>query len=151
MIISLKDSPEYLDEAISYLQQTWGSEETNNLYADCLTHTIQSNQPLPQWYLLKEQEKIIGCAGLIPNDFISRMDLMPWLCALYIEEDYRGRHLSQLLVDYVKEDAKALGFSNLYLCTDHIGLYEKQGFQYIGDGYQLSGESIQIYQYELNG
>lgn len=77
------------------------------------------------------------------------MDLYPWICGLYIEEKYRGNHYGSLLLKKAKEDTKKGGFSYLYLCTDHIGYYEKYGFTYNGLGYHPWGESSRIYQSEL--
>ena len=96
-----------------------------------------------------DDDKIIGCAGLITNDFISRMDLYPWVCALYIEKEYRGNEYGALLLEKAKEDAKQGGYSSLYLCTDHIGYYEKYGFSKIGTGYHPWGESSSIFKIEL--
>ncbi|MDF2804704.1 MAG: family acetyltransferase, partial [Anaerocolumna sp.] len=113
---------------------------------DCIANCITTLKPLPQWYLLEDNGVIIGCAGLITNDFISRMDLYPWICALYIEETHRGNSYGSMLLDKAKEDAKHGGFSSIYLCTDHIGYYEKYGFTYIGQGYHPWGESSRVYE-----
>lgn len=144
-IISIKENPEHMKSAIIYIQSKWASEQSLKVYEDCIEHCISSPNPLPQWYLLMDEEKIIGCTGLITNDFISRMDLYPWVCAVFIEEEYRGNNYGSLLLERAKNDAKAGGFSNLYLCTDHIGLYEKYGFNYIGTGYHPWGTNSRIY------
>lgn len=144
-IISIRERPEYKHEAIKYFQKSW--PKVNPLiYSDCIENAVSSTNPLPQWYLLFDGEKTIGCAGLITNDFISRMDLYPWICALFIEENYRGQNLGSLLVEKAKEDARKNGFEFSYLCTDHVGYYEKLGFTYLAQGYHPWGETSRIYQ-----
>ena len=148
-IISVKENPECKDRAIRYFQSKWATEQSMMVYEDCITHCITTSNPLPQWYILMEEDKIIDCAGLITNDFISRMDLYPWVCAIYIEEEYRGNAYGTILMEKAKIDAKAGGFNDLYLCTDHIGYYEKYGFEYIGTGYHPWGDRSRIYKTTL--
>lgn len=38
-------------------------------------------------------------------------------------------------MERVKADAAVLGFSQMYLCTDHVGCYAKYGFSHIGAGW----------------
>lgn len=83
------------------------------------------------------------------NDFISRMDLYPWICALYIEEAYRGHAYGSLLLARAEEDAAKAGYPYAYLCTDHVGYYEKYGFEHIGTGYHPWGETSGIYRIDL--
>lgn len=147
-IISVRENPEYKDKIIQYFQNSW-SEIAPIIYEDCISHSINAEDSLPQWYVLENNNEIIGCAGLITNDFISRMDLYPWVCAIFIEEKYRGNNYSKLLIEKAKEDSKKAGFQNLYLCTDHIGFYEKMGFKYIGQGYHPWEEESRIYQIDL--
>jgi len=144
-IISVREFPEYAQIAIEYFPRRWATEQSKMVYADCISSCLNSPSPLPQWYLLYDGDEIIGGAGLISNDFISRMDLQPWLCALYIEEEHRGSAHGSLLIEYVKADAKKLGFPDLYLCSDHIGYYERYGFEYLAVGYHPWGESSRIY------
>lgn len=145
-IISVKEKPEYKKQAITYIQSKWATEQSLKVYEDCIEHCITSQNPLPQWYLLIIEERIVGCAGLITNDFISRMDLYPWVCAVYVEDERRGNKYGTALIERAKQDAKSGGFSNVYLCTDHVGLYEKYGFTHIGTGYHPWGESSRIYE-----
>jgi len=147
---SVRENPRITQDAIKYIQSKWANPNSLKVYEDCISNCINSNNGLPQWYLLMDQDKIIGCVGLITNDFISRMDLFPWLCALYIDDKYRGNNYAKLLIDKAINDTKLAGYSNLYLCTDHIGYYEKFGFTYLAQGYHPWGEESRIYKKVLN-
>lgn len=147
-IISVRENPDYKNKAIAYFQRSWKSV-LPIIYEDCITHSIGARNSLPQWYLLEKNAEIIGCAGLITNDFISRGDLYPWVCALFIEEKHRGNAYGTLLIEKAKHDAKKSGFEYLYLCTEHIGYYEKYGFKYIGQGYHPWGEESRVYELDI--
>jgi len=147
-IISVKHNPDYCQKAIRYVQKHWANQDTMMVFENCISNSLDTKKSLPQWYLLVDGDLIIGCSGLVTNDFISRMDLYPWFCALYIEEEYRGNAYSSLLLQKAKTDAKIAGFEYLYLSTSHIGLYERYGFTYIGDGFHPWGEKSRIYQSE---
>jgi len=144
-VISVRNQPEMVDSAISYIQSKWASDQSREVYQDCITHSISTPSPLPCWYLLYDGLEIVGCAGLVTNDFISRMDLYPWICALYVEKTHRGHNLGRLLIRSAIEDARKGGFDHCFLCTDHVGYYEKFGFVHIGVGYHPWGETSSIY------
>ena len=114
-----------------------------------INNCVNSPSPLPQWYVMVDRETIIGCVGLITNDFISRMDLYPWICALYIEEEYRGHSYGRLLLERAESDAAKAGYPYAYLCSDHVGYYEKYGFERIGTGYHPWGETSGIFRIGL--
>ena len=147
-VISVRENPEYKDRAIAYLQEIW-EEMPPVIYEDCVSHCINSKSDLPQWYVLENEGEVVGCAGLVPNDFISRMDLYPWVCAVFVDERYRGNSYGSLLLEKAKADTKKAGFKHMYLCTDHIGYYERYGFKYIGQGYHPWEEESRIYELEV--
>ena len=89
-IISLRKEPELLDMFCTYFSKNWGREV---IYRNCMESSLSSDSPLPQWFLLVKKDEICGGCGLITNDFISRMDLYPWLCALFVEEKFRKQGL----------------------------------------------------------
>lgn len=144
-IISVREEPKFKDQAIAYFQKCWKSV-LPIIYDDCITHSIHARNNLPQWYLLEKSGEIIGCAGLITNDFISRGDLYPWACALFIEEEHRGNNYGALLLEKAKKDTRKAGYDYMYLSTEHVGLYEKYGFSYVGQGYHPWGDESRIYE-----
>jgi len=149
-VINVRKNPEYKERAIAYIQSKWGNRRNKKVYEDCISHSIGAKNPLPVWYLLMDSETIIGCAGLITNDFISRGDLWPWLCALFVDKKYRGQGLGNLLISQAKKEVAEMGFDKLYLCTDHVGYYEKYDFAYIAEGYHPWGESSRIYECDVS-
>lgn len=148
-ILSLRECPEQLERFISWFQARWATKNSLMVYRDCMEQCLKSPSPLPQWYLLEENGEIIGGAGLIANDFISRQELRPWLCALYVEPEWRDRGCGGRLIGAVCRAAGELGFENIYLCSDHVGYYERYGFARIGTGWHPWGESSGVFCREL--
>lgn len=147
-VVSVRERPELAEQAIAFFQEHWATGESRRVYDNCIRHAIMAEGFLPQWYLLTDGGTVAGGAGLIPNDFISRADLCPWFCALYVEPAYRGHGCSALLLDRAQRDAAAAGYGFLYLCTDLNGFYERMGGEYIGVGYHPWGERSRIYRVE---
>jgi len=145
-IIGVRENKEYLEKAIDYFTDKWGIDR--RIYVDCITNSITTKNPLPRWFLMINNDEIIGSYGLITNDFISRQDLYPWLCALYVEEHYRGKKLGVKLLEHGSIEAAKLGYKKLYLSTDHKGYYEKYGWLYIGNGFHPWGAESRIYEHE---
>lgn len=145
-LISVRENPEWTEKIIAFFQRHWATENSMMVYDDCIRSCVGAESPLPQWFVLADGDEIVAGCGLITNDFISRMDLSPWLAALYVEEKYRGRGLGGRLVLHTMEKVTRLGLDSLYLCTDHVGYYEQFGFEAIAVGYHPWGESSRIYQ-----
>lgn len=149
-IIGIKDHPEYLEQAIQYFSQRWSIDE--RIYRDCMVNGLRESTQLPRFYLMMEEDRIIGGFGIIMNDFVSRQDLFPYFCALYVEEDKRGQHLGAMLLEHARKEVNQLGFDKLYLCTTLVGYYEKYDWRFIGEAYHPWNEMTRIYEADtLNG
>ena len=80
---------------------------------------------------LADIRRIAGCVGLTRND-----DSYCEIKRLYVRPEYRGQHLSHILISRIVEDAKGLGYKHMRLDTfpfmdNAIKLYQKYGFYYI--------------------
>ena len=84
-------------------------------------------------YLCIDRDTIVGGLSIIENDFHNRPDLFPNICAVYVEEKYRGLGIAGKLLNYAVNELKKKGISPVYLVTNHIGFYEKYGRKYFCD------------------
>lgn len=142
-IVNLREHPGYLEAAAAYFSSRWGIDK--QIYLASMSDSISTERPIPRWYLMLRDDDIIGGFGLIENDFMVRTDLSPWLCALYIEPCERGQQLGAKLLAHGRSEAASLGFSKVYLNTDHVGYYEKYDWRYLGLFPHQSGENTRVY------
>lgn len=128
-IIRLKDKPSLKETAAQWFHEKWRIPLT--AYLESMEECLSGNHAVPQWYLAIDGDKIIGGMGVIENDFHNRKDLSPNVCAVYTEEDYRGRGIAGELLNYVCKDMKKYGIDTLYLVTDHTSFYERYGWEFL--------------------
>lgn len=143
-IIRLADQPERKEQAAQWFHEKWGIPLA--AYLESMEECLTGKGTVPQWYVAVEDDRIIGGMGVIENDFHDRKDLAPNVCAVYTEEDRRGRGVAGALLNDVCEDMKQRGIDTLYLLTDHDSFYERYGWEFLcmaqGDG---EGEMSRMY------
>ena len=92
---------------------------------------LEKKGQIPQWYLaVTEEGEIAGGMGVIENDFHTRPDLTPNVCAVYVEPAFRGKGLARRMMEDLCRDMAQMGQRDLYLLTDHTSFYEKLGWQF---------------------
>lgn len=146
-IVNVHDHADGIEKCIEYFHAKWGSQDNFLYFADAIRHS-SSQGAIPQFYVLvheHDKERIVGCYGLIINDFISRHDLYPWFSSLFIEPEHRGKRLSERLLAHAAQQAANMGYKQLYLTTDLDGFYEKSGWQRMADGISVTGAPTRIY------
>ena len=134
-IYRLADTPSAMDELAAWFSERWGIP--TKIYRQSMLESL-SDVAVPQWYFAVEKGRTIGGLGVIENDFHDRPDLTLNVCAVYVEPDCRGRGIAGALLDHVCADMATRGISTLYLLTDHVGFYERYGWEFFcmaqGDG-----------------
>lgn len=126
--ITLREEPILKDKAASWFHSKWGVP--TEAYMECMNAYL-NNETEYGWYLCLDDENIIAGMGVIENDFHNRKDLKPNVCAVYTEEQYRCQGIAGKLLNMVVADMKIKGISPIYLVTDHVGFYEKYGWEFL--------------------
>ncbi|ADL50816.1 GNAT family N-acetyltransferase [Clostridium cellulovorans] len=149
MFEHLADHKEYLDNVIEWLWKEFGNEDNYGFWESIVKNSLRKNQ-LPLTFIALMDNQLVGTVGLWRSDLLSRQDLYPWLSALFVKEQYRGKNIGQELQRFLIDYCREKGYEELFLYTDICNYYEKTGWQYLDDGIEYSGESIKIYKKELS-
>ena len=99
--------------------------------------------------LAEDQGRVAGCCTVSGTDCIPDVPYTPYIGMLFVGEEYRGKRLSQRMIDFASEYLKEVGFSEVYLVSDHENLYEKYGFQVIDEKMAPWGRMQKIYRRAL--
>ena len=73
-------------------------------YEESMEEALKAAAPVPEWYLAREGERIVGGCGVIENDFHDRPDLRPNVCAVFVEPEHRCLGIAGQLLAFVCRD-----------------------------------------------
>ncbi len=96
-------------------------------------------------FLLMEGETLVSFLTLSGQDAIRDESLTPWIGFVFTAPAYRGHRYAGVLIHEAETCAAAMGYGNLYICTDHVGLYEKYGYTYLENRIDYWGDDVRIF------
>ncbi len=98
-----------------------------------LTGLVRENLgagPIPTALVAHEDNRFIGTVSIIACDEDTRPQYTPWVAALWVEPEYRGRGIGAALVDRAAAFAFGAGAGRVYLLAGphRRSLYEGLGW-----------------------
>ena len=95
--------------------------------------------------MLVDGENLVSFCTFADKDDIQPTELTPWIGWVYTFPDYRGNRYVGKLLSYAETLAKETGFRNIYISTNHDGLYEKYGYEFFEMMKDMHGEDSRVY------
>lgn len=95
--------------------------------------------------LLVDGDALVSFLTLAQKDCIACEDLSPWIGFVHTAPGYRGRGCMGRLIAHAMRCAGEHGARQVYVCTDHVGLYERYGFEYLENRISIYGEDSRVY------
>ena len=93
-----------------------------------------------------EEDAIAGFCTLTEKDELpEEYGYKPFIGFVFVDEAYRGRRLSEKMISQASRYAKELGYRTIYLMSGEHGLYEKYGFEKIGEFDTIFGTHDQLF------
>lgn len=90
-------------------------------------------------------DELISFCTYAEKDDIQPTDLTPWIGFVYTFPEYRGhRHVGKLFQE-IEKLAKAENVHDIYISTNHTGLYEKYGCEFYQLMNDMHGEPSRVY------
>ncbi|MBQ7875072.1 MAG: GNAT family N-acetyltransferase [Oscillospiraceae bacterium] len=95
--------------------------------------------------LLTDGEKLVSFCTFAEKDDIQPTELTPWIGWVYTFPEYRGNRFAGKLLEHAEKLAEDDGVENIYISTNHIGLYEKYGYEFYEIMKAVDGEDSRVY------
>ena len=115
-------------------------------------YELLKNQKLKQYVgentkvlMLGDGENLVSFCTFADKDDIQPTELTPWIGWVYTFPNYRGNRYVGNLLSYAETLAEEAGFNNIYISTNHDGLYEKYGYEFYEMMKDMHGEDSRVY------
>ena len=95
--------------------------------------------------MLTDGDELVSFCTLAKYDDVQPTELTPWSGWIYTFPAYRGRRLAGKLLEYAENLARKDGAVALHISTNHDGLYEKYGYEFLKYEKDVEGEDTKVY------
>lgn len=95
--------------------------------------------------LLVNGDELVSFCTYAEKDDIQPTELTPWVGFVYTFPQYRGHRYVGRLFEKIEQLARAENAADVYISTNHIGLYEKYGCTFYGMMADMQGEPSRVY------
>ena len=130
------------EQTIAYAEScSWraGRELARQMREDCF-HGFE------RVFAASENGKTAGFCTLTAKDELPpEYPYTPFIGFIFVGEDFRGRRVSEQMIRKVLEYAESAGFEKVCLMSGETGLYEKYGFEKMGEYDTIYGEKDQLF------
>ena len=136
------DKKDYWLEKIKECDWSAGQFLYERLKDGTLMQVVGENTKL---LMLTDGDELISFCTLADKDDIQPTELTPWIGWVYTFPKHRGHRYSEKLLSCAEELAKSRGMDNIYISTNHIGLYEKFGYKFFATMKDIDGKDSRVY------
>lgn len=95
--------------------------------------------------MLTNGNQLISFCTYAEKDDIQPTELTPWIGFVYTFPEYRGNRYVGKLFQEIEKIAKTEKVNDIYISTNHIGLYEKYGCEFYQILNDMDGEPSRVY------
>ena len=100
--------------------------------------------------MLTNENELISFCTYAEKDDIQPTELTPWIGFVYTFPKYRGHHYAGYLFQEIEKIAKAENVQDIFISTNHTGLYEKYGCEFYQMMNDMDGEPSRIYKEHIS-
>lgn len=100
--------------------------------------------------MLTDEDELISFCTYAQKDDIQPTELTPWVGFVYTFPEYRGHRYVGKLFQEIERLAKDEKVREIFISTDHTGLYEKYGCVFYQMMNDMNGEPSRVYRKQVN-
>jgi predicted N-acetyltransferase YhbS len=93
-----------------------------------------------------ESDNIVGFCTLSEKDSLPEdSEYTPFIGFVFVDENCRGKRVSEKMINEACKYAADIGYKAVYIMSGEHGLYEKYGFEKIGELETIYGDVDQLF------
>ena len=97
----------------------------------------------------EDDKPVAYCTFALRDELPETSKYTPFIGFMFVDENCRGKRVSEKMIGVASDYAKSIGYETIYILSGEIGLYEKYGFEKIGDEETVYGTVDQLFRKSL--